>query len=420
LENNGNCGNGIRTGVIIDFFLQLKIRGLEPTFFLTDKDFAQISAARFIWKNAKIQLCLWHIKKAVETRLTNNKKPQQVNYNGLEAHRHFSFIDPSFCPILSKDKISFCPKEFRPKVWELMNKHLHQHPLIPMDNGQFLSSTEIWNAAVQEIYYFCKKNSLAWLWVYLWNEWYSLERWILWFRAGCDNKISILKTNMFVEAHWKVLKRDFLYKFFRPRLDLVVFIIMEQVIPHQQRRFKQVFLVKREKSEWRKAFKKEWKDLAKRSSNNTYLTDVTRWICGCPAFFTSRFLICKHLVQQKGVVNIRFFDEVHRHHQYPFVDTSLSQVINFRQFTLQLSNIENVEDEDVEIYDEIYNRLIDSMERILEILKDQQIKKNVKWIRSVEKNFQPIEVMLSEITLYKRRRTMPRTFKDHSHNTMFF
>ena len=58
LENNGNCGNGKRTGVIIDFFLQLKIRGLEPTFFLTDKDFAQISAARFIWKicNGKFRL----------------------------------------------------------------------------------------------------------------------------------------------------------------------------------------------------------------------------------------------------------------------------------------------------------------------------------------------------------------------------
>ena len=43
LENNGSCGNGIRTGVIIDFFLQLKTLGLEPEFFLTDKDFSQIS-----------------------------------------------------------------------------------------------------------------------------------------------------------------------------------------------------------------------------------------------------------------------------------------------------------------------------------------------------------------------------------------
>jgi hypothetical protein len=73
---------------------------------------------------------------------------------------------------------------------------------------------------------------------------------------------------MFVEVHWKFLKCDFLYKFFRSRLDLIVFIIIEQVIPHSQRKFEQVFLVKREKAEWRKAFKREWKGLLMRTINN--------------------------------------------------------------------------------------------------------------------------------------------------------
>ena len=101
---------------------------------------------------------------------------------------------------------------------------------------------------------------------------------------------------MFVEAHWKVLKRDFLYKFFRPRLDLVVFIIMEQMIPHNERKFNQIFVVKREKADWRKAFKKEWKEVSIRTFNNdTYLTDTNNWICSCPAFFTNCFFICKHL-----------------------------------------------------------------------------------------------------------------------------
>ncbi len=54
---------------------------------------------------------------------------------------------------------------------------------------------------------------------------------------------------MFVERHWKVLKWNFLYKFFCLRLDLVVFIIIEQVIPHQQRKFEQIFVVKREKAD---------------------------------------------------------------------------------------------------------------------------------------------------------------------------
>ncbi|CAG8694102.1 18760_t:CDS:2, partial [Gigaspora margarita] len=55
--------------------------GLVSEFFITDKDFSQISAAKHVWKGIKIQLCLWHIKRAVETRLANNKKPQTINYN---------------------------------------------------------------------------------------------------------------------------------------------------------------------------------------------------------------------------------------------------------------------------------------------------------------------------------------------------
>ncbi|RHZ59378.1 hypothetical protein Glove_364g89 [Diversispora epigaea] len=345
LENNGNCDNGIRTGTLIDFFEQLKNRGLEPEFFVTDKDFAQISAAQFVWKNIKIQLCLWHIKKAVEARLANNKKLQQINYNGVAAQQLFSFINPLFRPTLSKDKISFCPKELHLSVWKLMNKHLHQHPLIPTNDGQFLSSSFIWTNAVQEIYNFCQQHSLLWLWVYLWNEWYSQERWALWFRAGCENKISILKTNIFVEAHWKVLKRDFLYKFFRPRLDLVIFIIMEKVIPHQKRKFEQVFLVKWEKADWRKPFKKEWKDLAKRPLNeDKYLINTLYWICSCPFFFTNRFFICKHLVQQKGIVDVPFFDQIHRCYEYPFLNT-LFQINNSNQFLQITSNIETIENE---------------------------------------------------------------------------
>ena len=104
---------------------------------------------------------------------------------------------------------------------------------------------------------------------------------------------------------------------------------MEQVIPHQQRKFEQVFLVEREKAEWRKAFKREWKDLLKHTVNNTYPTNINSWICGCPSFLTSRFFICKHLIQQKGMMNSQFFDNVHCHHQYPFLDTSLSQNYNF-------------------------------------------------------------------------------------------
>ena len=49
------------------------IGGWILLFFLTDKDFAQINAARFTWPRSKIQLCKWHIKRAIFTRLSSNK-----------------------------------------------------------------------------------------------------------------------------------------------------------------------------------------------------------------------------------------------------------------------------------------------------------------------------------------------------------
>jgi hypothetical protein len=39
IENNGNYGNGIKTEIIIDFLIQLKMCELELIFFLIDKNF---------------------------------------------------------------------------------------------------------------------------------------------------------------------------------------------------------------------------------------------------------------------------------------------------------------------------------------------------------------------------------------------
>src|SRR5436190_1492208 len=76
VENNGQCKGGIRTGILQRFLTIFRNRGLNPTFFLTDKDFAQINAARFTWPHSKIQLCKWHIKRAVFIRLSSTVKPR--------------------------------------------------------------------------------------------------------------------------------------------------------------------------------------------------------------------------------------------------------------------------------------------------------------------------------------------------------
>jgi hypothetical protein len=35
---------------------------------------------------------------------------------------------------------------------------------------------------------------------------------------------------MVIESHWKTIKRDHLYRFNRPRLDLLCFVLVKKVI----------------------------------------------------------------------------------------------------------------------------------------------------------------------------------------------
>ena len=77
---------------------------LNPIFFLTDKDFAQISAAQSTWPKVKIQLCKWHIQRAVETKLKDYRVMTRTNYDEDQANRKFSFIDKQFIPVVPANK----------------------------------------------------------------------------------------------------------------------------------------------------------------------------------------------------------------------------------------------------------------------------------------------------------------------------
>ena len=51
--------------------------------------------------------------------------------------------------------------------------------------------------------------------------------------------------------------------------------------------------------------------------NKRYHLDIKRFVCTCPQFIMSRFLLCKHLVQQFSLVNPRFFLKVTWNHTLP-------------------------------------------------------------------------------------------------------
>ncbi|KAG6904694.1 hypothetical protein DXG01_007855, partial [Tephrocybe rancida] len=65
---------------------------INPIFGHVDKDMAEIAMAKQVWNSTKINLCWWHLRRAVRTRLANGKLATTA-YNARRAHAEFDFID---------------------------------------------------------------------------------------------------------------------------------------------------------------------------------------------------------------------------------------------------------------------------------------------------------------------------------------
>jgi hypothetical protein len=110
-----------------------------------------------------------------------------------------------------------------------------------------------------------------------------------------------------------------------PRCDLLVWILVTKLAPTYYRKLD--LLLKesaryRELSSWRKGFKKTWRKLEEKPItipiSDAYRPKVNKWICTCPAFAVSRFLVCKHLIQRVHRVPPIFFLEADRFREPPF------------------------------------------------------------------------------------------------------
>jgi len=342
--DNTKKDEGVRTEILTAFLSNLKKLGLQfIKYFLTDKDWSQINAAKAVWNNCKIQLCLWHAKKSIKKKLADNSEPKHNTYNSIEANSKLPFIDIQWYPIIPPNSpFIFCPKKLQTEIIELFTRHFHLHPLIPLKHGEFLSSEDIWEISTKEMYDFCYTNNLKYVWGYMWCNWYKFNLWVLWARAAVSDEICIFKTTMLLESHWKVIKRNFLPRFFRPRLDLVTFIIVTRLMPHNEIMYNK-YQNGREKVSWRKDFKKHWKDLTKRElSGELYYTNTDQWICSCPAFLKDRFFLCKHLVKSvNDIITPEFFNNVQRQGNYPLLGMiSKEQNTTFNSFNTTLLNIE--------------------------------------------------------------------------------
>ena len=83
---------------------------INPDFCHLDKDMGEIGMARGVWKTVKLQLCWWHMWKALRERLAK-RKLLTTPYNGEQAQEQFGFIDLQFRPAGNAD-----PEEYEGRI----------------------------------------------------------------------------------------------------------------------------------------------------------------------------------------------------------------------------------------------------------------------------------------------------------------
>lgn len=188
-------------------------------------------------------------------------------------------------------------------------------------------------------------------------------------------------------------------------------------------------------------------------SHECYDTDLINWICSCPAYLFSRFLVCKHLVQSVCHIegNSNFFYTVQRNYAPPFdhhpdlVPLSSSSVNGADSETDERSSSPDFSDDEIDSFSECLSQTeVDDVEvgevegeeisgiaehtkakeilqQALAIIDDQDSTGgDPRWMRTVNSELGGLERMLSTIKQFKGRPTMPRTWKDINKFIMFF
>jgi hypothetical protein len=219
-------------------------------------------------------------------------------------------VEITFRPSLTDRRGIVAKEEHRTPLLDMMDNHAKRHSMIPNAAQNFLQPSVIHQESAQEVYLFCVQHNLPDAWAYLACEWYCAERWPRWARSSVSEVIPAASTTMMVEAHWSLIKRHHLITSPRARLDRVIYILMEETVPQLLHKWHQALLRRRYVLPFEQDFLASWNKFADVGNIDVepYYVNVEKWLCSCPAYLSSRFLICKHLYH---VRNGEFANYVH-------------------------------------------------------------------------------------------------------------
>ena len=280
----GSDGTTQRKSGVREFLkaVRRELRSFNPHFFFTDKDFGQIAAISSVYK-IQPTICLWHMKRAIK------RKVDLLRSEGVES--------------ITQDQ--------KARILDVITEHFNSHPFFS-SSSQTIES--LYSKNLKEISDYCEGESLPKLFSYLLSNWYTWNRYLLWGRRN-PAEIPFTRTTMTIESHWSLVKRQYLIHNNRPRIDFVLFILEQRLMPKIQADYT-LLLRALKKPRWWKDFVREWDQAKRRPIEGSYRTNAGTWTCSCPYYLRSRFLFCKHLMSNMDCPSYR---ELVRNRHPPFL-----------------------------------------------------------------------------------------------------
>ncbi|KAF0457455.1 ATP-dependent DNA helicase pif1 [Gigaspora margarita] len=208
---------------------------------------------------------------------------------------------------------------------------------------------------------------------------------------------------------------------------------------------------------WFDDFKKDWNRLAATpiddDDHTNYFIDSARWICSCPAFLNSHFLICKHLVKRATIMaklqnpeGIRLlYENFQRREDYPFLvwntnEHMMTEVNTQKAMAPQVESGNNITEKDEtpcprsgnnsvemgendEVFDpemrQTYEQKVEAVKRMADHLEQELAANNFNHITCVINNMDRLFTMLNDIETAQNRRRHNRTWRGSTPWTLY-
>lgn len=338
-------------------------RSNENLIFLSDKDEAQSKAIATVFPSFKVNICHWHMCRAISTIISQNTAKPTDNYLRLAQEQKLpAFLkDETFGLNTNPQRLG--GKKLGTEVKDFIYHLSKEHQLLRGSIIFGLSVEESYEILTKKTFEYCKTKNLELVWQYLYVNWFTWKEFQRWSIATDALHYNHYKTTMLVEGHWSALKRRFLKDHCRPRIDFNGFRIIHIVIPHFVLKM-QMFINKSIKTlpqlrdwgaSWRIDLYKNFLEFKK--SRNWSMIDTTKygtklsdWTCGCQEQKNNRFTICKHLWKLLNLPsnNYEFFINVTRHSQIPLLRHHLIQrdgINQINQLDINSTELENFNQE---------------------------------------------------------------------------